>query len=70
MEDSTIVGLLFIAIGIVTMVGAALNWYIVSHPGKLINRILGNTTARIIYFIVGIFLFVIGVGRLIGANWF
>lgn len=51
------------------MVGAALNWGIVSRPGKLLNRIFGDTTARIIYFVSGVFLFVIGVGRLIGANW-
>lgn len=69
MEDPTILGLIFIAIGVLTMVGAALNWRIVSHPGKLLNRILGDAVARVIYFVAGIFLFVVGVGRLIGANW-
>jgi hypothetical protein len=52
------------------MVGAALNWSIVSRPGKLLNRIFGDTVARVIYFGAGIFLFVVGIGRLIGANWF
>lgn len=63
-------GLLFTAMGILIMVGAALDWGIVSRPGKLLNRILGETAARTIYFIAGIFLFLVGIGRLIGADWF
>jgi uncharacterized membrane protein YuzA (DUF378 family) len=69
MEDPTIIGLLFIAIGVLIMIGAVLNWRIVSHSGKLLNRILGDTVARVVYFVVGIFLLLVGVGRLIGANW-
>lgn len=69
MEDPTFTGFLFVGIGILIMVGAALNWGIVSRPGKLLNRIFGDTVARVIYFVAGIFLFVVGVGRLIGANW-
>ncbi len=69
MENPTVIGLLFVVIGIVAMVGAALNWGIVSRLGKIFNRIFGDTIARIIYFVAGIFLFVVGVGRLIGANW-
>lgn len=69
MEDPTFTGFLFVGIGILLMVGAALNWGIVSRPGKLLNRFFGDTVARIIYFVAGIFLFVVGVGRLIGANW-
>lgn len=63
-------GLIFVAIGILIMVGTVLNWGIVSRPGKLLNRILGDIVARIIYFVSGMFLFAVGVGRLIGANWF
>lgn len=70
MENPTVVGLLFVAIGVLTMVGSALNLGVVSRPGKLFNRIFGDTVARIIYFVAGIFLFVVGIGRLIGANWF
>jgi uncharacterized membrane protein YuzA (DUF378 family) len=66
----TLTGLIFVAMGVLIMVGAALNWGIVSRPGKLVNRIFGDTVARIIYFAAGIFLFFVGVGRLIGANWF
>lgn len=70
MENPTVIGFLFLAMGVVIMVGAALNWGIVSRPGKLFNRIFGDTVARIIYFVAGVFLFVVGIGRLIGANWF
>jgi uncharacterized membrane protein YuzA (DUF378 family) len=68
--DAPLTGLIFLAIGTLTMVGAALNWGIVTRPGKLFNRIFGDTVARIIYFVAGILLFVVGIGRLIGANWF
>lgn len=70
MENPTVTGFIFVAIGVLIMVGAALDWGIVSRPGKLFNRIFGDTVARIIYFVAGIFLFVVGIGRLIGANWF
>ena len=69
-ENAAMTGLIFVAIGVITMVGAVFNWGIVSRPGKLFNRIFGDTVARVIYFIVGIFLFVVGIGRMIGANWF
>ena len=69
MENPTVVGSLLVVIGVLTLVGAALNWGIVSRPGKLFNRIFGDTVARIIYFVAGIFLFAVGIGRLIGANW-
>jgi hypothetical protein len=64
-----VTGLIFVGMGILIMIGAALNWGIVSRPGKLLNRIFGDLVARIIYFISGIFLFAVGLGRLIGANW-
>jgi hypothetical protein len=69
MENPAVIGLIFLAIGVVIMLGAALNWGIVSRPGKLLNRIFGDTVARVIYFGVGIFLFIVGIGRLIGASW-
>jgi hypothetical protein len=64
-----VTGLIFVAMGVLIMIGAALNWGIVNRPGKLLNRIFGDTIARVIYFVAGIFLFAVGVGRLIGANW-
>ena len=68
--STTVTGLIFLAIGLLIMLGAALNWSIVSRPGKLLNRMLGDTIARVIYFGAGIFLFLVGVERLIGASWF
>jgi Na+/H+ antiporter NhaD/arsenite permease-like protein len=67
--NSTLTGFLLVAIGMLIMIGAALNWGIVSRPGKLFNRILGDAVARIVYFVAGIFLFIVGIGRLIGADW-
>lgn len=68
--SSTASGLVLLALGTLTMAGAVLNWGIVSRPGKLLNRLFGDTAARVIYFAVGIFLFVLGVGGLIGTSWF
>ncbi|MCB0118674.1 MAG: hypothetical protein KDD72_06565 [Anaerolineales bacterium] len=63
-------GFILILFGILTMLGAALNWRIVTRTGKLLNLIFGDTVARIVYFAVGIFLFIRGVEILIGSNWF
>jgi len=52
------------------MVGTALNWHIVTHPGKILNRIFGDSIARVIYMIVGFALFILGVGQVLGLNWF
>ena len=51
------------------MLGAALNWSIVTRSGKLFNRVFGDTTARVIYFVVGVFLFIKGIEFMIGAHW-
>jgi len=67
--SDTSVGLLLIAIGILTMIGTVRNWRIVTHSGKLFNILFGDKAARAIYFIVGAALFVLGIGELIGANW-
>ncbi len=63
-------GILLIALGVLSMLGAVLNWRIVSHSGKLLNLLLGDKPARVIYFAVGMFVMFLGVGKLIGANWF
>lgn len=69
MTDSN-VGLLISLIGVLIMVGTALNWHIVTHSGKILNRIFGDTVARVIYMIVGLALFVLGVAQVLGLNWF
>jgi len=56
--------------GLLAMLGAALNWRIVSRSGKLLNMVLGDTIARVIYFLVGVIIFVLGLERFLGANWF
>ena len=58
------------AIGVLAMLGSALNWGIVSRSGKFLNMLVGDTVARIIYFVLGVVLFVLGLNQLIGANWF
>lgn len=68
--NATITGLLFVAMGVITMVGVVLNWGIVSRPGKLFNLIFGDTIARVIYFLAGVFLFIVGIGQWIGADLF
>ena len=67
--SSTVVGLILAALGVFAMLGAALNWRIVTRSGKLFNMILGDKIARIIYFGVGIFVFVKGVEVVVGAHW-
>lgn len=66
--NSGVTALIFLAMDIVIVVGAALNWGIVSRSGKLLNRIFGDIIARVIYFGAGLFLFLVGIGRLIGPN--
>lgn len=68
--STTITGFVLAVFGVLAMLGSALNWRIVAGSGKLLNRLLGNTIARVIYFLIGMVIFVLGVGRLIGANWF
>jgi len=63
--SETVYGFVLIAIGIVALVGAALNWRIVSNSGKLLNRLLGDIIARVIYGAVGIVLIALGIGRLV-----
>jgi len=67
--SSTVAGLILVVCGVFAMLGSALNWRIVTHSGKLFNMILGDRVARVIYFGVGIFVFVKGVELMIGANW-
>jgi len=69
MNSITTAGLVLTVAGILAMLGSALNWRIVTHSGKLFNRLLGDKIARVIYFGVGIFIFVKGIELAIGAHW-
>ena len=68
--NPTLSGSLLIVFGLLAMVGAALNWHFISRSRKLVNLVFGETVARIIYFLAGVLLFIVGIERLIGANWF
>ena len=65
----TVIGLILIVAGILAMLGSALNWRIVTHSGKLFNMLLGDKIARIIYFGVGVLVFIKGIELAIGASW-
>jgi len=54
-----------IIIGMLAVVGAALNWRIVSHSGKILNRLIGDLTARAIYAAIGVILIVLGAIQMI-----
>ncbi|HKG54432.1 MAG TPA: hypothetical protein VKB04_09235 [Anaerolineales bacterium] len=66
--NSSVVGILLIVVGVLMMLGAALNWRIATRGRKLFNFIFGDTVAQIIYFVAGIFIFIMGIGRPIGVN--
>ena len=59
-----------IVLGFLVMLGSALNWRIISRSGKLLNLLLGDTVARVIYFILGLVFFAMGISQLTGINWF
>lgn len=65
----TAVGLILALVGVLTMVGAALSWRIVTHPDKLLNMIFGDRIARIIAFLVGLIVFALGIAEILGLNW-
>ena len=65
----TIEGIIFILIGLLAIIGTALNWRLVTRPSKLLNLALGDTIARTIYIAAGFVLLVLGVGRIIGMDW-
>ena len=70
MDNAIFSGLVLILAGLLGLLGGALNWRIVTNSGKLFNRLLGNTGARAIYVLVGIVLIIVGIGRLVGLDWF
>jgi hypothetical protein len=67
--STTTTGFVLAAFGVLAMLGSALNWRIVAGSGKLFNRLLGDRIARVIYFGVGLLVFIKGVELAIGANW-
>lgn len=43
--NAAVTGWLFIGISVIAMLGAVLDWSIVSRPGKFLNLILSDTVA-------------------------
>ena len=68
MTDTTL-GLVLVVIGLLVVVGAALDWRIVTHSGKLLNLLFSDMIARTIYIVIGIFLMAMGVARIFGIYW-
>ena len=68
--DSAVTGYLMIVLGILVMLGSALNWRIISRSGKLLNMLLGDTVARVIYFIVGVVFVFLGINQLTDLSLF
>ena len=67
--SETTAGLILALVGVFAMVGSAMNWRLVTRPGKLFNMIFGDRIARIIAFLVGLYIFVLGIGQILGLNW-
>ena len=65
MNETVVPGLILVAIGVVTIICATLDWRIVNRSGKLLNRIFGDMVARAIYGAVGTVLIVLRIGRLV-----
>jgi uncharacterized membrane protein YuzA (DUF378 family) len=65
----TVSGILIILLGLLAVIGSALNWRLVTRPGKLLNLLLGDMIARTIYIVIGILLLVLGVDMVFGLHW-
>ena len=68
--NNTVTGIILVLAGLVTMIGAALNWGIVMRPNKLFNRIAGESVARPVYIAIGFVLIVLGILRFAGIGLF
>ena len=68
--DSILAGYLMIALGILAMLGSALNWRMVSRSGKLLNMLLGDVAARVVYFLVGLAFVFLGLNRVTSFSLF
>jgi hypothetical protein len=59
-------GMIVIGIGVLSILGALLNWRIVVGSGKLIPRLLGPAGAKIFMIIVGLACIVLGISLMLG----
>ncbi len=68
--SATVSGIVLVLAGLLAIIGAVLNWSIIMRPGKLFNRLVGETVARPIYIAVGFVLIVLGILRFAGISLF
>jgi hypothetical protein len=68
--STTVSGIVLVLAGLLALIGAILNWSIIMRPGKLFNRLVGETVARPIYIAVGFVLIVLGILRFAGISLF
>ncbi len=64
--NQIIPGSIVILAGVITILGALMNWRIVMNPGKLIPRLLGPALSRIVFVVLGFALIGLGFGILLG----
>lgn len=64
--DQTTSGMLVIGVGVLSILGALLNWRIVVGSGKLIPRLLGPTGAKIFMVLVGLGFIGCGIALILG----
>lgn len=68
--NSTVTGYLMVALGILAMLGSVLNWRIITRSGKMLNMLLGDKAARVVYFILGLVFVFMGINQLTSLDWF
>ncbi|MCL4531564.1 MAG: hypothetical protein M1282_19430 [Chloroflexi bacterium] len=66
--NNAVVGSALVAVGLLCILGAALNWSIIMRPGKLFNRLAGEAVARVVYIAIGFVLIVLGALRFGGTS--
>jgi len=67
MSDTTS-GIVLILLGLMSVIGSILNWRFVTRSGKLLNLLLGDTVARIIYVVIGVVVTLLGIAILTGLQ--
>lgn len=68
MDNPIASGLVLMGLGLLILIGAALNWRIITRSGKLFNRLLGDTGARVLYGLAGVVFIILGITQLVGIN--
>lgn len=64
--ETTASGMVIIVVGLLSILGALLNWRIVVGSGKLIPRLLGPSGAKIFMILIGLALIGLGTAILLG----